>query len=356
MFHAMVTPGDLDARNPLLAAAVGEADGDRQPADAFQSCSVAWPTAESSRSGRTRSSDSPLNEPLAIPVTLSTDPRHHFTDNPMLSILAGPFSQWPEPLGLAAIGSEELVREFADIARQEYTAVGIRVALHPRSTCPPNHAGRVSPKRSARTQSSHPDLLSPTSAVSRESAVGQQSVSTMTKHFPGGGAQKDGADPHFSWGREQVYPGGRFDYHLIPFRAAIEAGAAQIMPYYGMPIGTEHEEVGFSFNRSVITGLLREQLGFDGIICTDWGLVIDHPEVGPLGTARAWGVEHLDADDRILKLIDAGVDQLGGEYCTDRLVGTGAQRQGHRSSYRCIGAPAACRKVPARPVRQSVRR
>ena len=58
------------------------------------------------------------------------------------------------------------------------------------------------------------------------------------------------------------------------------------MPYYGMPIGTEHEEVGFSFNRSVITGLLREQLGFDGVVCTDWGLVNDKPGNGELGCAR----------------------------------------------------------------------
>ena len=48
-----------------------------------------------------------------------------------------------------------------------------------------------------------------------------------------------------------------------------------MMPYYGMPVGTEHEEVGFSFSRSIITGLLREELGFDGIVCTDWGLVTD---------------------------------------------------------------------------------
>ena len=44
------------------------------------------------------------------------------------------------------------------------------------------------------------------------------------------------------------------------------------MPYYGMPVGTEYEEVGFGFNKSVITGLLRERYGFDGIVCTDWGL------------------------------------------------------------------------------------
>ena len=58
---------------------------------------------------------------LGIPVTLSTDPRHAFTENPGTAMLAGPFSQWPEPLGLAAIGDADLVEQFGDIARQEYT-------------------------------------------------------------------------------------------------------------------------------------------------------------------------------------------------------------------------------------------
>ena len=80
----------------------------------------------------------------------------------------------------------------------------------------------------------------------------------MTKHFPGGGPQKDGDDPHFSYGREQVYPGGNFDYHLMPFEAAIAAGTRQMMPYYGMPVGTEYEEVGFGFNKAILTGLLRD--------------------------------------------------------------------------------------------------
>ena len=102
----------------------------------------------------------------------------------------------------------------------------------------------------------------------------------MTKHFPGGGPQKDGEDPHFPYGREQVYPGGNFDYHLIPFEAAFAAGTAQIMPYYGMPVGTALEEVGFGFNRGVITGLLRERYGFDGVVCTDWGLLNDTPIAG----------------------------------------------------------------------------
>ena len=47
---------------------------------------------------------------LGIPVTISTDPRHGFSDNPATSMSSGSFSQWPEPIGLAAAGDEELVR------------------------------------------------------------------------------------------------------------------------------------------------------------------------------------------------------------------------------------------------------
>ena len=69
--------------------------------------------------------------PHGIPVTISTDPRHAFIENAGVSFTAKAFSQWPEPLGLAALRDPDAVREFADIARQEYVAVGIRAALHP---------------------------------------------------------------------------------------------------------------------------------------------------------------------------------------------------------------------------------
>ena len=317
LFHAMAAPGDLDAPNPYKPMPstrelvidlglrhfnlIGAASDGRQFAEWHNSLQQVA-----------------ADQPLGIPVTISSDPRHHFTDNPLLSIMAGPFSQWPEPLGLAAIGSEDLVREFADIARQEYLAAGIRVALHPQIDL----ATEPRWPRISQTFGEDAELTSRLAVAYirgfQGASLGPESVATMTKHFPGGGPQKDGDDPHFAWGREQVYPGGKFDLHLEPFRAAIEAGTSQIMPYYGMPVGTAHEEVGFSFNRSVITGLLREELGFDGIVCTDWGLVTDVPDVGPLGTARAWGVEHLSPDERLLKLLDAGVDQLGGEHCSDR--------------------------------------
>jgi beta-glucosidase len=144
----------------------------------------------------------------------------------------------------------------------------------------------------------------------------------MTKHFPGGGPQKDGEDPHFPYGREQVYPGGSFEYHLRPFEAAFEAGTCMIMPYYGMPIGVDGiEEVGFGFNKDVVTDLLRGRFGFDGVVCTDWGLLTPIKVFGKtLFAARSWGVEHLTREERALKAIEAGVDQFGGEHCADLVL------------------------------------
>lgn len=59
------------------------------------------------------------------------------------------------------------------------------------------------------------------------------------------------------------------------------------------PIGTDWEEVGFGVNKGVVQGLLREKLGFDGIVCTDWGLISDAEIFGETHQARAWGLESL---------------------------------------------------------------
>lgn len=257
---------------------------------------------------------------LGIPVTISTDPRHSFADNPGVAMSAGPFSLWPEPLGLAATRDPALVREFADIARQEYLAVGIRVALHPQVDL----ATEPRWARALQTFGEDVELVSELGVAYvrglQGESLGPGSVSAMVKHFPGGGPQKDGEDPHFPYGREQVYPGGEFDLHLEPFLRVFAAGASQVMPYYGMPIGTEHEEVGFGFNRSVLTGLLRERLGFAGIVCTDWGLITDRRMLGQSFPARAWGVEHLSPRERMRMILNAGADQFGGEHCTELLL------------------------------------
>ncbi len=257
---------------------------------------------------------------LGIPITMSSDPRHTSKEQ-MGAMMSTPgFSQWPETTGLAAIGDPELVQEFADIARQEYLAVGLRAALHPM-------VDLATEPRWGRINGTFGEDSALTARLTaayirgfQGDELGPQSVACTTKHFPGGGAQKDGSDPHFSYGAEQAYPGGNFDYHLPPFVAAIEAGTAIMMPYYAKPMGTEYEEVGFAFNKGIITGLLRERMGFDGVVCTDWGVLTDDEIMGTPFPARAWGVEELTVPERIIKALAAGVDQFGGEACPELIV------------------------------------
>ncbi|MFM9372955.1 glycoside hydrolase family 3 protein [Streptomyces sp. Da 82-17] len=257
---------------------------------------------------------------LGIPVTVSTDPRHSFTTNIGASFSAGAFSAWPEPTGLAATRDPELVHRFADIVRREYLAVGLRVALHPQVDL------ATEPRWSRQAGTFGADAALTGELVQayvkglQGDGLGPDGVAAMVKHFPGGGPQKDGEDPHFPHGKDQIYPGGLRELHLEPFRAAVAAGARQMMPYYGRPVGTGWEEVGFGFNKGVITGLLRDELGFDGIVCTDWGLLTDQPVLGELHRARAWGVEHLSVAERAAKALDAGVDQFGGEACPEVVV------------------------------------
>ncbi|MHA6246784.1 glycoside hydrolase family 3 protein [Pontibacter sp. CAU 1760] len=256
---------------------------------------------------------------LGIPVTIASDPRNHFSES-IFSMEAGGFSQWCEPLGLAAIGDEALTRNFADIARQEYMAVGMREALHPQ-------VDLATEPRWARIGGTFGEDAQLSARMAKAYILGFQgeklgpnSVACMTKHFSGGGPQKEGLDPHFEFQKGQVYPGNNFDYHLIPFEAAFEANTAAIMPYYGVPTGQTDEDVAFAFNKAIITGLLREKYKFDGVVCTDWGLISDANMGTTIWPARAWGVEQLSAEDRVKKVIDAGVDQFGGESVPELVV------------------------------------
>lgn len=254
---------------------------------------------------------------LGIPVTIASDPRHGGEFNPGAVIATPAFSAWPGPLGLAATRDTALVEQFGDIARREYLATGIRLALHPM-------ADLATEPRWGRTNGTFGEDAQLSAEMTRAyirgfqgDSLDQNSVACMTKHFSGGGPQADGEDAHFGYGAEQVYPGDNFDYHVIPFtEGALPAGTAQIMPYYGIPVGQTNEEVAFGFNKAVITKLLRDSLKFKGVICTDWNIITD----GAMGQARAWGVQDLSEKERVKKVLDAGCDQFGGESCPHHII------------------------------------
>ncbi|MGC0416041.1 glycoside hydrolase family 3 protein [Embleya sp. AB8] len=258
---------------------------------------------------------------LGIPVTLSSDPRHGFAHNPAAAHTGGGFSRGPEPIGLAATDDPELVREFAAATARELRAAGIRVAVHPM-------ADLATEPRWARISGTFGEdaetaarMLAAYIGGMQGAALGSDSVACMVKHFPGGGPAAGGEDPHFAYGRFQAYPGDNLEYHLRPFEAAFEAGVAQVMPGYGIPVGTGMAEVGACFNRDVIAGLLRGRYGFDGVVCTDFNLLegMRIPGVGTL-PARNWGVEELPLAEQVRLLLDADVDQFGGETRPELII------------------------------------
>lgn len=249
---------------------------------------------------------------LGIPITIASDPRNHFSKM-IFSLPANDFSQWCEALGFAAIDDLELIRQFAEIARKEYLAVGIRVALHPQidlATEPrwPRIYGTFGENAQLTARLTEAYIRGFQGEV-----LGTDSVACMTKHFPGGGPQNEGLDPHFEFHKGQIYPGDNFDYHLIPFEAAFRAHTAAIMVYYGIPVDQTDENVAMAFNKTIISTLLRDKYQYDKVICSDWGCITDQVLPETVWPARAWGVEHLSEVDRVKKMLDAGVDQFGGE-------------------------------------------
>ena len=241
---------------------------------------------------------------LGIPITISSDPIHEVPKGGgIASFSVDGFSKWPSQLGFAATQDSGLVKKFAEIVREEYLAVGIRTALHPMSdlATDPRWA------RNFGTFGSNANLSSDMTLAYMDGFQGKninnESVLTMVKHFPGGGPQEDGLDAHLFSGRNQIYPGNNFNYHLIPFKKAIKNNLKVIMPYYGVPVGQTNEEVAMAFNDYIISDLLINDLGYDGVICSDWGII----------TGRHWGVGDLSIEERYKKSLQAGIDQYGGE-------------------------------------------
>ncbi len=254
---------------------------------------------------------------LGIPVTIATDPKHGKGLNLGTAVGTNFFSRWPSQLGMGATRDSAMVHEFGDIARQEYLALGLRLALHPM-------ADIATEPRWARANGTFSEDAHLAAKLTKAYILGFQgdsldteSVATMTKHFAGGGPQEGGMDAHFASGKGQAYPGDNLAYHVIPFtEGAFKAKTAQIMPYYGIPNGQTSEEVAFAFNKEMITDLLRDSLKFEGVVCTDWGLITDMP----VKEASAWGVEDLSEKERVKKALDAGVDMFGGESRPDLIL------------------------------------
>jgi len=275
---------------------------------------------------------------LGIPVTISTDPRHHFQYVLGASITEGQFSQWPETLGFAALGDTALMKRFGDVARQEYRAVGIHMALSPQ-------ADLATEPRWSRINGTFGEdadlagrLVGAYVAGFQHGTRGVDSVGvqTVVKHWVGYGAAKEGFDSHNYYGRFATFPGANFEYHVRPFLPAFAANVAGVMPTYSILEGATWdgkpiEAVGAGFNHQLLTELLRGRYRFRGIVLTDWAVTNDcedrcrggapagqRPSFADLG--MPWGVEDRSMRARFVQAVKAGVDQFGGTERADMLI------------------------------------
>lgn len=267
------------------------------------------------------------NTGYGIPANNSSDPRHGAGSTAeYMGVTGEPISKWANGIGLSASFEPELVRQFGEMGSAEYRALGIATALSPQIDL----ATEPRWMRFADTFGEHTQMtIDMTKAYcdgfqtteGTKDGWGRQSVNTMVKHFPGGGSGEGGRDAHYAYGKYAVYPGENFAEHLKPFTEGAFAldgktkKASAVMPYYTISYDIDKkygENVGNSYNTYLIKDLLREKLGYEGVVCTDWGITHNIGKTEEEFAGKCWGVEHLTEGERHLKALEAGVDQFGG--------------------------------------------
>ena len=271
-----------------------------------------------------------------VPVNTSSDPRHETSATAEYNYGAGgEISHWPTSLGLAATFDPALVEEFGRIAAEEYRALGIATALSPQidlATEPrwTRFYGTFgeSPELDTDMARAYVDgFQTSTGKDEIANGWGYKSVNAMVKHWPSGGPEEGGRDAHYNYGKYAVYPGGAFETHLNPFtKGAFKlygatGMASAVMPYYTISTGVDPsgKNVGNSFSKYIITDLLREKYGYDGVVCTDWNITYDNAGIDRFD-GKCWGVEELTVAQRHYECLKAGVDQFGGNNDKDPVL------------------------------------
>ncbi len=262
--------------------------------------------------------------PLAIPFVVTADPVHSISTctsgttgaqtmcgnngsgNPTAQV-----SHWPQPFGMGAINNTDATFAFGNVIRTEFMAMGFRwqlgpmadIATEPRWARVQNLFGE-----NAHHAAKHVKAEIEGFQGGRENGGLRNGIAATMKHFPGAGADEDGKDSHSAPGKFNVYPGGMFEYHQIPFKAAIEAGSAAVMPCYSIFKLPEWDPtaVGAAHSERLITTYLKNALGFDGMITGDWGSA----------GGSAWGLELFTGAEKAASFVKAGSHQLGSDSHT----------------------------------------
>jgi beta-N-acetylhexosaminidase len=223
--------------------------------------------------------------PSGVPLSLSID-----QEGGIVARMLEPATVFPGNMALGATRDTELAAEQWGITGQELRATGVNTNFAPVVDVNTNP---VNPVIGVRSFGESPELVGELGAIATEALQAEQ-VSATLKHFPGHGDTE--VDSHFglpivTYDRETLD-----DIHLDPFRDAIAAAPDAIMTAH-MIVEAVDAELPATLSETVLTGLLREEMGYDGVIVTD--------SLGMAGVREHWG------DDQVPVLaINAGADVL----------------------------------------------
>lgn len=228
-----------------------------------------------------------LGLPRGLPVLISTDQEHG-----IVCRVGEPATLFPGAMAIGAGRSHKDARTLGRIAGRELRAIGIRQNYSPVADVNVNPAN---PVIGVRSFGADPDSVAGMVAAEVTGYQSGRQVAATAKHFPGHG--DTAVDSHYGF---PVITHTRAQWEKLdapPFRAAIAAGIDSIMTAHIMVPALDDSGDPATLSRPILNGILREELGYDGVIVTD--------SLGMEGVRTKYG------DDRVPVLaLKAGVDQL----------------------------------------------
>ncbi|WP_053710514.1 glycoside hydrolase family 3 protein [Streptomyces sp. NRRL B-3648] len=227
-----------------------------------------------------------LDQPRGLPVLIATDQEHG-----AVCRVGKPATLFPGAMAIGAGGSRSDARTLGRISGAELRAMGINQDYSPDADVNVNPAN---PVIGVRSFGADPDAVAELVAAE---VRGYQSagVAATAKHFPGHG--DTAVDSHYGF---PVITHSRElweELDAVPFRAAIRAGIDSVMTAHIQFPALDGSGDPATLSRPIVTGILRGELGYDGVVITD--------SLGMQGVRTKYG------DDRVPVLaLKAGVDQL----------------------------------------------
>ncbi|PYI57567.1 beta-N-acetylhexosaminidase [Paenibacillus flagellatus] len=192
------------------------------------------------------------------PLTIAID-----QEGGMVARLTEGVALMPGNMAIAAGGSAEAAYEAARVTGDELRALGINLNYAPVLDVNVNPAN---PVIGVRSYGESPELVGDY-GLQAIRGLQEAGVTATAKHFPGHGDTDVDSHldlPTISHSRERIYA-----VELAPFKRAVAAGVDAIMSSHIYFPAFESGKVPVTLSRNVLTGLLREELGFDGVIMTD---------------------------------------------------------------------------------------